>query len=79
MASTSLTLDILRADVAEELYLDPGEISDDDNLLQAGLDSVRLLSLVDRWRRLGAHADFADLAERPTISAWWNLLRGTDA
>jgi aryl carrier-like protein len=74
-----LTLDAVRADIAEELYLEPEEVSGSENLFSAGLDSVRLLGLVERWREAGAEVTFADLAESPTLDAWWVLLRRTDA
>lgn len=74
-----LTLDAVRADVAELLYLGPEELSDNENLFDAGLDSVRLLGLVERWRDHGATIGFADLAEQPTLTAWWTLLRRADA
>lgn len=74
-----LTLDVVRADIAEELYLEPDEVSGNDNLFTAGLDSVRLLGLVERWRELGAEVTFAALAEQPTLDAWWAMLRRTHA
>ena len=49
--------------------LDPHE-----NLLDRGLDSIRLMSLLETWRKDGISADFADLAEEPTIAAWLVLL-----
>lgn len=39
-----------------------------------GLDSIRLMSLVETWRKAGIDADFTDLAEEPTIAAWLALL-----
>jgi bifunctional isochorismate lyase/aryl carrier protein len=73
-----LTLDAVRADIAELLYLEPEEVLDSENLFDAGLDSVRLIGLIERWRGHGATVAFADLAERPTLSAWWTLLRPAD-
>ena len=70
-----LTLDSVRADIAELLFLEPEEVSDSENLFDTGLDSVRLLGLVERWRGLGAAVSFVDLAEQPTLTAWWALLR----
>lgn len=70
-----LTLDAVRADIAETLYLEPQEVRDGENLFDAGLDSVRLIGLIERWRGTGATVAFADLAEQPTLSAWWTLLR----
>lgn len=76
-AATPLTLDRVRADVADVLGEDPAGIADDDNLADAGLDSVRLMALVERWRTAhGIDVSFVELAERPGISAWWQLLEG---
>ena len=72
--SAKLTLDDVRADVAELLYEDPSELADDENLLDWGLDSVRIMSLVERWRRLGVQITFADLAECPSLADWWSVL-----
>ena len=75
MAGTPvLTLEDVRAQVAELLYEDPAELADDEDLLDWGLDSVRIMSLVERWRKLGVQVTFADLAERPTLADWWAVL-----
>lgn len=63
-----------RADVAELLFLNAGELADDADLFDAGLDSVRMMTLVERWREAGAEVSFVDLAERPTFAQWWALL-----
>ncbi|GAB4210741.1 MAG: isochorismatase [Roseiflexaceae bacterium] len=64
----------IRADVAELLEESPADLAEDDNLLDRGLDSIRLMSLVERWRAAGAEVGFVELAERPTLAAWWQLL-----
>ncbi|HWM05475.1 MAG TPA: phosphopantetheine-binding protein [Actinophytocola sp.] len=74
-----ITLDTVRADVAEVLYLEPHEVSESENLLEAGLDSVRLIGLVELWRSRGHTIGFADLAEKPTLTAWCALLQRSDA
>ncbi|MFF4602519.1 phosphopantetheine-binding protein [Streptomyces sp. NPDC001339] len=75
----ALTLDQIRTDVADCLGEDPADIPVDDNLVDWGLDSVRIMALLGRWRREhGVQADFADLAERPALEAWAPLL-GADA
>ncbi|WP_211896598.1 phosphopantetheine-binding protein [Saccharopolyspora erythraea] len=74
MSEAVLTLDAVRAEVAELLFEDPAELTDDESLLDWGLDSVRIMSLVERWRRLGVQVTFADLAERPTLAEWWAVL-----
>jgi bifunctional isochorismate lyase/aryl carrier protein len=70
----ALTADDVRADVAELLYLEPHEVAEDADLFAEGLDSVRLIGLVERWRERGATVTFVDLAREPTLSAWWRLL-----
>lgn len=73
-----LTVARIRADVADVLGEDPADIPVDDNLLDLGLDSVRIMALLERWRREHAvTADFADLAERPAVEAWAALLGAT--
>ncbi|WP_405020632.1 phosphopantetheine-binding protein [Kitasatospora sp. NBC_00070] len=72
--------DSLRADLAEILGERPEDILDDDDLRDLGLDSIRLMTLIERWRARGATAEFADLAEvgpAPTIRAWSAHLRAT--
>ncbi|GAA2657899.1 hypothetical protein Adu01nite_33890 [Paractinoplanes durhamensis] len=71
-----LSLDRLRSDVAEVLAEEPGSFADDDNLIDRGLDSIRLMSLATRWREAGFEAGYLDLAQDPTVAAWWNLLEG---
>ncbi|MEU8778952.1 phosphopantetheine-binding protein [Streptomyces sp. NPDC048606] len=73
----SLDLDRLVHDVAEVLYVEPSDISPDEDLIDQGLDSIRLMTLVERWRAEGARISFVDLAERPTLREWAALLSPT--
>ena len=68
----ALSKDGLRARLAGLLKETPG---DGDNLLDFGLDSITVMKLVDDWKAAGVAVDFADLAKRPTIDGWWELLR----
>jgi len=71
----ALTLEQIRADVADCLGEEPQDIPIDENLVDYGLDSIRIMSLIERWRRdHGVTADFADLAERPAIEVWGPML-----
>ncbi|MEF3306207.1 isochorismatase family protein [Paenibacillus sp. GYB003] len=70
----SISLRALREQVAGLLYETPSEIGDDDDLVDRGLDSVRIMSLAESWRRRGADITFAELAERPTLGEWSKLL-----
>ncbi|TDD82649.1 isochorismatase [Saccharopolyspora karakumensis] len=69
-----LTLEAVREQVAELLYEDPSELTDDEDLIDWGLDSVRIMTLVEQWRKQGVQITFADLAERPTLADWWKVL-----
>ncbi|ELP68599.1 phosphopantetheine-binding protein [Streptomyces turgidiscabies] len=69
-----LTLEGFRADLAEYLYLRPDEVDLDDNPLHAGLDSLRIVTLVERWRATGVEVTFVELAERASFGQWWQLL-----
>jgi bifunctional isochorismate lyase/aryl carrier protein len=71
-----LSLESLRGDVAEVLAEEPGSFADDDNLIDRGLDSIRLMSLATRWREAGFEAGYLELAQEPTVRAWWQLLSG---
>lgn len=72
--ATEFSGERITAQVAELLEEDPAEISADDNLVDFGLDSIRIMTLVERFRRAGATVGFVELAERPTVQAWQALL-----
>lgn len=69
----------LRHEVADFLELAPSHIAVDDNLVDLGFDSVRLMTMVDRVRQRGADVSFVDLAESPTLADWADLLREPQA
>lgn len=73
MADT-LTLPQMRLDVAALLRTNASEIGDDDNLVDHGLDSIRLMQLAQQWSDRGVPIGFATLAERPQLSHWWTLI-----
>ena len=65
----------MRAELAE--LLDEGDaasISSHESLFDHGLDSIRLMMLVERFQQRGALVTFGDLAEQPTLLAWATLL-----
>ncbi|MFW0790734.1 phosphopantetheine-binding protein [Gordonia sp. CPCC 205333] len=73
MSTTSpvLTREQIIGDLAEILQVSPTEIGDDTNVLDYGLDSVRLMALIEKWRAAGAlKADLVALASDPVVGAW---------
>ncbi|XTZ37334.1 isochorismatase family protein [Salmonella enterica] len=63
----------LRA-LIQPLLDESDEPMDDENLIDYGLDSVRMMALAARWRKVHGDIDFVMLAKNPTIDAWWALL-----
>jgi len=49
-------------------------LTDDDHLIELGLDSLQLMRLVSQWRKTGARVSFAQLMEHPVLREWWPLL-----
>lgn len=72
----SVTLDRMRRDVAAILYMTPEEIGPDDDLMDLGLDSLRLMTLTLGWQEAGLAADFAVFAQGRTLNDWWTALQG---
>ena len=75
-----ISRDEIRAAVAAQLGAGtdlPAEIADDDDLIQMGLNSMRMMALAGGWRKQGSGITFADLAGSPTIESWHALL-GSD-
>jgi len=72
--TTSVTLAAFRASIVAMLGENGANVADDDNLLDAGLDSMRAMNLAMEWGEAGIPLDFADLAEAPSIGALYALL-----
>ncbi|MEU8653490.1 amino acid adenylation domain-containing protein [Streptomyces sp. NPDC048737] len=69
----------LREEVSALLGVELGPDDDDANLFELGLQSIQLMSLVNRMNRWGAGVDFTEMAQEPRLGAWYGLLasRGT--
>ncbi|MFZ6040707.1 isochorismatase family protein [Vibrio natriegens] len=50
------------------------EIEPQDSLLDFGLDSVRIMSLVGDWQQAGLDLSFMELAAQPCLAHWWQLI-----
>ncbi|MCC9024347.1 isochorismatase [Bacillus nakamurai] len=72
--SAVLTKGRVLEQIAALLQESPSDIDEHEDLLDRGLDSVRIMSLVEQWRRAGAEVTFVELAENPTLEEWWRLL-----
>lgn len=64
----------LRQQIEGLIPLDDVNLTEDDNLLELGLDSMDLMRLVSQWRASGKDVTFTQLMENPTLRAWNQLL-----
>ncbi|UOB14313.1 amino acid adenylation domain-containing protein [Streptomyces sp. HP-A2021] len=60
--------------LADWLGPDAERVGPDDNLIEQGLDSIRLMTVSAALRRVGIRLTFAELARTPTLRAWEELL-----
>lgn len=74
-----ITKELMRADIAKMLHMQPDEVQDDDNLPDLGLDSLRLMKLVLGWEEAGLKADFGLFAEHGTLGEWWQAIEAQQA
>ncbi|WP_446471049.1 isochorismatase family protein [Xenorhabdus stockiae] len=65
-------LTILQSTLDEDVC----DIDDDENLLDYGLDSLRMMSFVSKRRLEGYELDFTSLMKQPTLRNWLVLLNG---
>lgn len=73
--TTQLTLERMRNDIARLVDEAPEELDNDDNLLDWGLDSMRIFNISVEWNKTGLELRFAELAETPTLAGWWEIVQ----
>jgi bifunctional isochorismate lyase/aryl carrier protein len=70
-----LSLSAIQQRVLSLIYDDIDEIAPEDNLLDYGLDSVQVMTLISEWQQLGISIQFEELARNPSLNAWWALIQ----
>lgn len=71
---TRLSLPHIKADIAAILQMHVQDINDDDSLFDLGLDSIRLMDLVEQWRKQGAQVQLLDFVDSPSVSECWTRI-----
>lgn len=69
-----ISRDEIRATVASQLDCAAADVDDYADLIQLGLNSIRMMALAGGWRKRGADITFAQLAANPTVESWHELL-----
>lgn len=77
MQQRALSLDVLQSDVAETLGVTPEDIDVNENLMFIGLDSMRAMTLVEKWNSQGANVSFSHLIEAVSLQEWWQTIEAT--
>lgn len=72
---TDFTIEQLRAFVASYVTEPIDTISDEDYLLDVGIDSITMMTIVEELRQKGFPLTFIQLADNPTIKAWHSLIK----
>lgn len=78
-AERSITRDEIKATIAAQLGCTADEFADHDDLIQLGLNSIRMMAMAGGWRKRGADITFARLAANPTVDSWYGLLAVEEA
>lgn len=63
--------------MAETLGVSYEEIDVNENLIFMGLDSMRAMTLVEKWNKQGANVSFAQLIEAVSLQEWWQAIEAT--
>ncbi|GLC83292.1 amino acid adenylation domain-containing protein [Lacrimispora brassicae] len=64
----------IKIQIGKILKINPEIIHDQDNLIEMGINSLKIMRLVNDWRKRGAKVTFAELISQPTFQDWWRLL-----
>lgn len=61
------SIELMCGDIGRMIGLDKA-ISPDDNIFDYGLDSVRLMQLIENWQSVGLRVDFESIAQCSTVN-----------
>lgn len=64
----------LKQQLSAAMELPAEQIDGQQDLLLSGLDSMRLVALLERWQSAGVTVALADLMADPCLNSWWQLL-----
>ena len=71
--TTEFSKSWLRAQILP-LIEDADAMEDDDNLMDFGLDSVAVMTLMSAWQKQGINVTFVELAKSPSVNGFWDIV-----
>jgi aryl carrier-like protein len=60
--------------ISELLDMDVHTLDWSGDLTDFGMDSIRVMTLIEQWRAAGVPVDFLEVASAPTVRNWLTLL-----
>ena len=69
----SFNISQMRSDISKILELSTDQILDDSDLSLLGMDSMRLMTLIEQWQSQGVNLDFIQLTQEMTLTSWWTV------
>lgn len=69
-----ITFDWLRSQLLECIDEDEAFFDADENLVDYGLDSVQVMTMIEKWDRMGLIVKVDDLLKEPTLNGWWRAI-----
>ncbi len=63
-----------RSDIAKQLGFSLEELAEFHDHEEAGLDSLRIMTLIGKWRKHGVTLTFVELAQLKSFQGWWELI-----
>lgn len=64
----------LKEQIKEKLTT-PQEFDGNRNLLELGLSSLKIMRMVNQWRKQGIRVSFGELMEEPILDSWWKIIQ----
>lgn len=71
--NNDLSYELVKDEVAK-LLGEKIEFTEEDNLIELGLNSLQIMRLTNKWRRYKVKITFAELISGPTLKNWWKLI-----
>lgn len=73
-ASHRLTRETLREWIAAQLDIPTTEVDCETDLVAHGMDSLEMMTIVNRLRRQGIVVTYQAFAAEPTLDKWWRVI-----